>query len=106
MTSERVTKIGMKPVHPGRFVRMEILEDLGLSVARAAEMLGVRRATLSSFVNEKAALSPEMALRLEKAFGVSMDTLLRLQAWYDAERMRAQADEVSVEPYVTADTAT
>ena len=96
MTSERVTKIGMKPVHPGRFVRMEILEDLGLSVARAAEMLGVRRA----------ALSPEMALRLEKAFGVSMDTLLRLQAWYDAERMRAQADEVSVEPYVTADTAT
>jgi addiction module HigA family antidote len=104
LTSEPVTKIGMKPVHPGRFVRVEILEDLGLSVARAAEILGVRRATLSSFVNEKAALSPEMALRLEKAFGVSMDTLLRLQAWHDAERMRAQADQVRVEPYTTADT--
>ena len=106
MTSEPVTTIGMKPVHPGRFVRMEILEDLGLSVARASEILGVRRATLSSFVNEKAGLSPEMALRLEKAFGVSMDTLLRLQAWHDAERMRAHADEVSVEPYVHADSAT
>jgi len=106
LTSEPVTKIGMKPVHPGRFVRIEILEDLDLSVARAADILGVRRATLSSFVNEKAALSPEMALRLEKAFGVSMDTLLRLQAWHDAERMRAHADEVTVEPYVPTDSAT
>ena len=106
MTSEPVTKIGMKPVHPGRFVRMEILEDLGLSLAQASEILGVRRATLSSLVNEKASLSPEMALRLEKAFGVSMDTLLRLQAWHDAERMRAHADEVAVTPYAPADTAT
>ena len=106
MTSEPVTKIGMKPVHPGRFVRIEILEDLGLSVARASEMLGVRRATLSSFVNEKASLSPEMALRLEKAFGVSMETLLRLQAWHDAERMRAHADEIAVTPYVQVDAAT
>jgi addiction module HigA family antidote len=50
-------------------------------VTRAAEILGVRRATLSDLVNGKAALSPEIALRIEKAFGVSMDTLLRMQAW-------------------------
>jgi addiction module HigA family antidote len=56
------------------------LEELHLSVSKAAEALGVRRATLSDLVNEKAGLSPEMALRIEKAFGVSMDTLLKMQA--------------------------
>ena len=75
-------KIGMKPPHPGDFIRTEILEELGLSIAKAAEILGIRRATLSDLVNSKASLSPEMALRIEKAFGVSMDTLLRMQAWY------------------------
>ena len=50
----------------------------------AAEVLGVRRATLSDLLNSNAALSPEMALRIEMAFGVSMDMLLRMQAWYDA----------------------
>jgi addiction module HigA family antidote len=65
----------MKPPHPGRFIREEILEGPALSISRAADILGVRRATLSDLVNEKASLSPEMALRIEKAFGVSMDTL-------------------------------
>ena len=78
--SEEVTKIGTKPSAPGEFVRYEILEELGLSVAKAAEILGVRRATLSDLVNGHAALSPEMALRIEKAFGVDMDMLLRMQA--------------------------
>jgi len=89
----------MRPPHPGRFIRDEILDELDLSVARAAEVLGVRRATVSDLVHEKAALSPEMALRIEKAFGVSMDTLLRMQAWYDAERMRERAHEVDVRRY-------
>ena len=71
----------MKPPHPGSFIRDEILNQLNLSVARAAELLGVRRATHSDLVNEKAALPPEMALRIEKAIGVSMDTQLRMQAW-------------------------
>ena len=69
--------------HPGEFIREEILHELHLPVTRAAEILGVRRATLSDLANGKAALSPEMALRIEKAFGVSMDTLLRMQAWHD-----------------------
>jgi addiction module HigA family antidote len=61
-------KIGMTPSHPGSFIKTEILDELGLSVTKAADILGVRRATLSELVNERAALSPEMALRLEKAF--------------------------------------
>ena len=92
-------KIGMKPPHPGAFIREEILEPLGLPVARAAEVLGVRRATLSDLVNGKAALSPEMALRIEKAFGVSMDTLLKMQAWFDTCAMRERADEVAVKRF-------
>jgi antitoxin HigA-1 len=94
--SETIEKIGMKPPHPGAFLRDEILEELDLSVARAAQALGVRRATLSDFVNEKAALSPEMAMRIEKAFGVNMDMLLRMQAGYDSAAMRERADEIDV----------
>ena len=93
-------KINMTPSHPGEFVRMEVIEELGLSVTRAAEILGVRRATLSTLLNGNASLSPEMALRIEKAFGVSMDMLLRMQSWHDATRIRARADEIAVERYV------
>lgn len=97
--TESLTKVGMKPSHPGEFIREEIVGELGLNVTRAAEILGVRRATLSDLLNEKAALSPEMALRIEKAFNVSMDTLLRMQAWYDVFEMRARSDEIAVQPY-------
>jgi addiction module HigA family antidote len=100
--SEAITKVGMKPCHPGEFIREELLRELNLPVARAAEILGVRRATLSDLVNGKAALSPEMALRIEKAFGVSMDTLLRMQAWHDSHAMRQRADEIHVKRYEPA----
>ena len=93
-------KIGMRPAHPGIFVREEILEPLNLSIARAAEALGVRRATLSELANGKSALSPEMALRIEKAFGFSMDTLLRMQAMADAYEMRQRADLIEVKKFV------
>jgi antitoxin HigA-1 len=92
-------KIGMTPPHPGAFIRDEILEELNLSITDAAEALGVRRATLSDLVNGSAALSPEMALRIEKAFGVDMEMLLRMQAWYDAKTMRRRAGEIDVKPY-------
>ena len=98
--SERPVKVGMRPPHPGDFIRTEILDALGLTVARAADILGVRRATLSNLVNGNASLSPEMALRIEKAFDVSMDTLLRMQAWYDAYTMRQRSKAVKVQPYV------
>lgn len=93
-------EIKMTPSHPGDFVRTEIIEELGLSVTQAAEILGVRRATLSDLLNGNSTLSPEMALRIEKAFDLGMDMLLRMQAWYDAALMRARADEVDVKPYL------
>ena len=91
--------VKMTPSHPGDFIRTEIIEDLGLSVTRAAQILGVRRATLSDLLNGHASLSPEMGLRIEKAFQVSMDLLLRMQAWHDAARMRARESEVNVQRY-------
>ena len=95
-------KVGMTPSHPGIFIRSEVLDELGLTVTRTAEILGVRRATLSSLLNGRAALSPEMALRIEKAFDVSMDMLLRMQVWHDAARMRAGADKIVVGRYEPA----
>jgi addiction module HigA family antidote len=100
--SQPIAKVGMAPCHPGEFIREEILDALRLPVARAAVILGVRRATLSDLVNGKAALSPEMALRIEKAFGVSMDTLLRMQAWHDSHAMRQRAAEIDVKRYEPA----
>lgn len=100
--SDQPIKIGMKPPHPGDFIRTEILDELGLSITQAAEILDVRRATLSDLVNGKASLSPEMALRIEKAFAVSMDTLLRMQVWYDTCTMREHADEIHVNRYEPA----
>lgn len=100
--SEALVRIGMKPPHAGSFFRDEVLDAFGLSITRGAEILGVRRATLSDLVNGKATLSPEMALRIEKAFGVSMDTMLRMQAWYDSFTMRARAGEIDVKRYEPA----
>lgn len=93
-------KIGMTPSHPGAFIRDEIIDGYDLSIARAADILQVRAATLSDLLNEKAALSPEMALRLEKAFGLKMEMLLKMQAWHDAAKMRSQADSIAVARYV------
>ena len=95
-------KITMTPSHPGDFIRTEIVEELGLSITETAEILGVHRTTLSDLLNSNATLSAEMALRIEKAFGISMDTLLRMQAWYDAAQMRARADEIEVKRYQPA----
>ena len=92
-------KMGMPPVHPGEFIRAEILDELRLSITRAAEVLGVRAATLSDLVNEKASLSPEMAMRIELAFAVKADLLLRMQALYDAMMIRAKAGQLNVQRY-------
>ena len=88
-----------RPAHPGGFVKHEIIDPLGLSVTRAAEVLGVTRATLSTLLNERAHLSPEMAVRIEKAFGVSMDTLMRMQNSYDIAQARERAALINVAPF-------
>lgn len=87
------------PAHPGGFIKHEIIEPLGLSVTAAAEVLGVTRATLSTLLNERSHLSPEMALRMEKAFGVSMDTLMRMQNSYDIAQARKREGEIKVIPF-------
>ena len=87
------------PAHPGGFVKGEIVEPLGLSVTAAAKALGVTRAALSAVLNERASLSPEMALRIEKAFGVSMDTLMRMQNSYDIAETRKREAEIMVAPF-------
>lgn len=87
------------PAHPGGFVKSEIIEALGLSVTSAAQVLGVTRAALSAVLNERAHLSPEMALRIEKAFGVSMDTLMRMQNSYDIAQARKREGEIMVAPF-------
>lgn len=81
---KRVNDIHIKnPPYPGDFIRTEILEAAGLSVTAAAAAQQVSRPALSSLLNGKAKLSRAMALRIEKAFGVKMDTLMRMQASYE-----------------------
>ena len=87
------------PAHPGGFVKSEIIEALDLSVTAAARVLGVTRPALSALVNERAHLSPEMALRIEKAFGVSMDTLMRMQNSYDIAQTRKRESEIEIAPF-------
>ena len=90
------------PPHPGDLIRTEVIEALGLSVSKAAEIMQVRRATLSDLLNGKSALTPDMALRIEKAFGPEMDHLLRMQLAYDVSKTREHAKEISIERYVPA----
>jgi len=89
-----------RPAHPGQFIKMEVIEPLGLSVTEAAKVLGVTRAALSALLNGRAALSPDMALRIEKAFGPKMDTLLRMQTAYEIAETRDREAEIKVKRYV------
>ncbi len=84
------------PPHPGDFIRTEIIEPTGLSVTQAAAVLQVSRPALSSLLNGKADLSGEMALRIEKAFRVKMDTLMRMQLSYDIAQTRKRAKQIHV----------
>jgi addiction module HigA family antidote len=88
------------PPHVGQVIWNGILKPLGLSVTKAAEVLGVRRATLSEVVNGKAALTAEMALRIHKAFGPDVDHLLRMQVTYDTAQIRKRAKTIKVKRYV------
>jgi len=84
------------PPHPGDFIRTEIIEPAGLTVTAAAVALRVSRPALSSLLNRKADLSGDMALRIEKAFGVKMDTLMRMQSAYDIAQTRKREKLIRV----------
>ena len=84
------------PVHPGRIVRHDCLEPLGLSVTEGAKALGVTRQALNNVVNGKAAISPVMAIRLAKAFGSTAETWLRMQLAYDLAAARKDEGKIKV----------
>lgn len=90
------------PPHPGRIIRDEVLEPLNLDVTKASSLLGVSRSTLSKVLNQRASLSPEMAIRIEKAFGPKADHLMRMQLAFDMARVRLHEDEIKVMPYQAA----
>jgi addiction module HigA family antidote len=83
------------PPHPGDFIRTEIIEPAGLSVSAAAAALQVSRPALSALLNGKAAMSGDMALRIEKGFGVKMETLMRMQSAYDIAQTRKREEKNS-----------
>jgi addiction module HigA family antidote len=84
------------PPHPGDFIRTEIVEPAGLTVTAAAAALQVSGPALSSLLNGKASLSGDMGLRIEKAFGMKMDTLMRMQSSYDIARTRKRENKIHV----------
>src|SRR5208337_4014523 len=102
ITTEEAEMPMKNPPHPGSLIKTEVIEALGLSVSKAAEILQVRRATLSDLLRGKSSLTPDMALRIEKAFGPEMDHLLRMQLAYDVSRTREHAKNISIERYVPA----
>ena len=90
------------PCHPGEIVRHECLEPLGLSVTAGARVLGVTRQALSNLINGNSGVSPEMAVRLEKAFGSTAETWLRMQVAFDLAQVRQTADRIDVKRYQPA----
>src|SRR5690606_30148873 len=94
-------KANFEPAHVGGFIKDMVIPDQ-MTVTEAARRLGVGRPALSQLLNENASLSPEMALRIEKVFGVKMDTLLKMQARYDTWHMRQQEAKIKLKPYESA----
>lgn len=90
------------PPHPGEIIRELYLEPLELTVTQAAAGLGVTRKTLSLLLNGHAGISPEMAIRLSKAFGRTPESWLQLQLQYDLAQARQRTDQLDVTPFVRA----
>lgn len=84
-------------IHPGGWIKTELVEAYALSVTEAAQRLKVSRQALSELLNGHANVTPNMAIRLEKLFGIKADTLIRMQANYDLRIARAQEDQIDVE---------
>lgn len=88
-----------QPVHPGSIIKHECMEAVGLSVTAAAEALGVSRAALSRVINGRAGVSPEMAIRLSKAFGSTAEVWLKLQLAYDLAKVKQRAKSIAVKRF-------
>jgi addiction module HigA family antidote len=90
------------PPHPGEHIRHDCIEPLGLSITAAAEALGVARQTLNNVINGKSGISPEMAIRLSKAFGGSPDVWLAMQMAYDLAQAQKNANRIKVKRLAAA----
>lgn len=88
--------------HPGLLIRRQVIEPLGLTITEAAKVLGVGRQALSALLNGSAKLTPQMALRIEKAFGLNMEHLMQLQCAHDVVQARKEAGRIRVERYQAA----
>jgi addiction module HigA family antidote len=91
------------PPHPGEVIRTEIIQAHGLTVTAAAKVLGVSRQALSGLLNAKVDLTGDMALRIEKAFGPKMETLMRMQSAFDIFQARQRASQINVRPFRSAE---
>jgi addiction module HigA family antidote len=91
-----------EPLHPDIVVKDALIDGTGLSITEAAEKLGVTRTTLSRLLNGHSSISPEMALRLSKFFGTSIETWINLQAQYDVWVIQQHANDIKVEPFEEA----
>jgi len=89
-----------EPPHPGLSVRHDCLKPLGLTITDGAKALGVSRQALNSLVNGKSGISPEMAIRLDNAFGGTADAWLALQTAYDLAQARKTAKNINVKRYI------
>ena len=87
------------PPHPGLSVRLNCLEPFSLSVTEGAKVLGVSRTTLSRLINGQAGVSPEMAIRLSKAFGATPDIWIKMQSAYDLAQARQHEASIKVKRY-------
>ena len=92
----------LSPAHPGEVIKEDVIGAYGLSVTAAARALGVGRPALSAVLNGRASLSPDMALRCEKAFGISMDLLLKMQLQFDITQVRKAAKNMKVQKFKPA----
>lgn len=87
-----------KPPHPGKAVRVDCLEPYGLTVTEAARILGVSRQALNNLVNEKSGISPEMAIRLAKAFGGEPESWMEMQLAYEMWQAKQDSDDINIKP--------
>ncbi len=90
------------PPHPGAVIRSEIVEAHGLTVTAAARVLGVSRQALSGLLNAKVGLTGDMALRIEKAFGPKMETLMRMQSAFEISEARRRQGKIRVRRFQPA----
>jgi addiction module HigA family antidote len=90
------------PPHPGRIIKEDCLPELKLTAGAAAKTLGVSRQTLDKIMNGRSSITPDMAIRFEKAFGINADTLMRMQTAFDMAQARARADVIIVDKVLNA----